>query len=149
MKQKLKYLALAVQGALLGALTLRAEFGPQEAETLQANADLSACQYHIVRRIAANLTNIASDATQSGVFGVLQNKPTSGQAGTVAYQGRSKVVAGGALTDNVIFTSNSSGRAAVVASGQMALGRIMETAGADGDIVTCQLMEPVRWTGAA
>jgi hypothetical protein len=125
-----------------------AEFGVQEALTLQAAADLSAVQYHIVRLSAAQSCNVASDSTNSGILGVLQTKPKTGEFATVGYLGKSKVVAGAAITVGAIITNNSSGRAAAVASGGMAFGRALEAAAADGDIITCVLFPPVRWAGA-
>ncbi len=126
-----------------------AEFGPQVALAVEAAADLSAKQYGVMRLSGADLCNQASEAINSGVVGVLQNKPQSGEYATIAYSGKSKVVAGGALTVNDIITSNSSGKAAKVASGQMAFGRVLEAAGADGDVVTALLFPPIRWAGAA
>lgn len=124
--------------------------GPQDLLTgIQAAADLSGKQYHIVRLSGVGLTNQASDATASSVAGVLQNKPTSGKQAAIAYAGVSKVVAGGSVTANDIVTSNSSGRAATVASGQMAIGRALDTASTDGDVISVLLFPPVRWAGAA
>lgn len=126
-----------------------AEFGRQETLTgVQAAADLSGKQYHFVRLSAANQVNQASEAANSGLVGVLQNKPRSGEFATVAYAGLSKVVAGDAITVGDIITTNSSGRAVTVASGQMAAGRALEAAGANGDVITALLFPPVRWAGA-
>ncbi len=80
---------------------------------------------------------------------MLQNAPKSGEPASVAYEGFSKVVAGGALGVNVYFGSNSSGKAQIVASGDMALGRTLEAATADKDVIGCLLMNPVRWSGLA
>lgn len=120
---------------------------------LEAAADLSAKQYHLVRLSAANKVNQASQAVNSGLLGVLQNKPKSGEFATVADDGLSKVVAGAAITAGDLLTTNSSGRAIVVtslASGQeMVFGRALDTAGTDGDVITARLFPPIRWTGAA
>jgi hypothetical protein len=128
-----------------------AEFGAPEllTLTLEAAADLSAVQYHVVRHSAAQKCNVASDATNSGVLGILQTKPKSGEFGTVAVGGKSKAVAGAAITLPAVITHNSSGRVATVTSGQMAIGRALEAASADGDIITVLLFQPVRWAGAA
>ncbi len=125
-----------------------AEFQDVEALTAEAAADLSGKRYHIMRLSDRLKTNQASDAGGSSVFGVLQNKPQSGEAATLAYAGVSKVVAGGAVSVNTIITTNGSGRAAAVASGQMAIGRALEAAGADGDQISALLFPPVRWAGA-
>jgi len=126
-----------------------ATYGEQQAYPgLVAAADLSGKQYHVMRLSAAETTNQASLATDSAIAGVLQNKPESGEAATVAYAGFSKVVAGAAVSANALITSNSSGRAVAVASGGMAIGRAMIAAGADGDVIEALLFPPVRWAGA-
>lgn len=118
--------------------------------TLEAAADLSAKQYHIVRLSAANLCNQASLATDSDTIGVLQNKPQSGEFATVAFAGLSKVVAGAAITAGDVFSSNGSGRAITVVSGDlgMSVGRAITAPGADGDVFDAQIWPPVRWVGA-
>jgi len=120
-----------------------------ETFTMTAAADLSGLQYHIVRLSAAKNMNVASDATNSALIGVLQTVPQANEWGTVADGGISKVVAGGAITVGDILTCNGSGRAATVASGQVAFGRALEAATANGDVITARLMTPVRWSGAA
>lgn len=125
-----------------------ADFGALDTFTLEAAADLSAAQYHVVRGVATNTCNISSQATDSDMLGVLLNKPVSGGFATVADGGIAKVVAGAAINAYDVLTSNSSGRAAVVTSGQVAFGRALGTAGADGDLITVRLMKPIRWAGA-
>jgi hypothetical protein len=135
--------------ALVARLVLFAEFGDQlTVPGFKAAADLTGKQYTAVRHSAALTTNLASDATNSGVLGVLQNKPSTNEAATIAYQGLSKMRAGGAITAGVLITYNSSGKAAAVASGQMAIGRAIEAAGADEEVITVLLLPPVRWAGA-
>lgn len=114
-----------------------------------ADADLSGKQYHIVRLTAGKGTNLASLATTSAIGGVLQTVSSSGDRAAVGYSGVSKVVAGAALTENDVFTCNGSGRAVVVTSGQMAVGRALGAAGADGEVVTALIFPPFRWSGAA
>lgn len=116
---------------------------------LKASSDLSGNQYHIVYQDAALSCDVASNATESAICGVLQNKPQSGEHATVADGGISKVVAGAAVTQGDHLTVNGSGRAVTVGSGDMAVGRALEAAGADGDIISARLYPPVRWSGAA
>jgi len=125
-----------------------AEFGRVETVTLKAAADLSGKQYHAVRMSAANACNQASLSTDSAIVGVLQNKPQSTEAATVGYMGISKITVGGVVTAGDVLTSNSSGRAATVASGQIAIGRALETSTQNGDVITAILQSPVRWAGA-
>lgn len=119
-----------------------------ETYTLEAAADISGKQYHLMRLSAANKCNQASLATASSLVGVLQNKPQSGEFATIQHGGISKIVVGGAITAGDILTTNSSGRAAVVRSGDMACGRALEAGGADGDIIRAVLFPPVKWFGA-
>lgn len=119
-----------------------------ETFTAKAAADLSACQYHFVRLSAANAINIASLSTNSGLVGVLLNKPQANEAGAVAYLGTSRITAGASITAGALITNNSSARAVAVASGGMAAGRALEAAGADGDVIDVLLFPPVRWAGA-
>jgi hypothetical protein len=128
-----------------------AEYGSPELQTttLEAAADLSACQWHIVRLSAARKCNIGSEAANSTGFGVLQNKPKLGDAATVGVFGHTKIVAGEALTAGVLFAVNGSGRAAAVASGGWVMGRILETAAADGSVVSAMLGLPYGRQGGA
>lgn len=124
-------------------------FGPQHTYTLEANADLSTKQYHFMRYVATEKCDQASLDTSSELLGVLQNKPrASGQAATIADVGDSIVVAGASITAGTIITTNSSGRAVAVGSGDMAAGRALTAAGADGDQIRARLFAPVRWAGA-
>lgn len=117
------------------------EYGNYHAITHKAAADLSAQQYHFVRYSAADTVNVASNAADEAMAGVLQNKPdAANRAATVAKMGETKITAGGALTVNDLITTNGSGRAAAAASGDHIMGRVLETAGADGDVVRMWLM---------
>lgn len=128
-----------------------AKFGTVEALTATAVADLTGKQFHVLRHAGARLVNQASNAASSftlGIVGVLQNKPNSGQAATVGYSGRSKVVAGAAVTAGRLLTTNSSGRAINATSGQLVFGRALDAAGANGEVITALLMPTVRLSGA-
>jgi hypothetical protein len=127
-----------------------AEYGSPELQTLtlEAAGDLSLFQYCAVRQVAGRKCNVASDVAATTLIGVLQNKPKSSEFATVAVFGKSKMMAGGALTEGTLFTINSSGRAAAVASGGVTLGRVMEAATADGDIITVLLTGAARQGGA-
>jgi len=116
--------------------------------TAAAAADLSSFQYHIMRLSAANTVNVASQDTNSGMVGVLLNKPESGEAASIQYAGMGKVYAGAAITAGAILTNNGSGRAVAAGSGDMACARALEAAGAAGDIIDAVIFPPVRWAGA-
>src|SRR3989304_906499 len=104
-------------------------FGELETLTVATAADLSAFQYNVVRGAGAGLCNVASNAADSDMIGVLQNKPESGKAASIAFAGLSKVVAGAAITAWDNLTVNGSGRAITVTSGSMCLGQAVEAAG--------------------
>ncbi len=117
------------------------EYGVTHAITHKAAADLSGKQYHFLRYSAADTVNQSSLSSAEDFAGVLQNKPNAAnRAATVIVGGETKITAGGALTVNDLVTTNGSGRAAAAASGDMVMGRVLETAGADGDRVRMLLM---------
>ena len=103
--------------------------------TMEAGADLSAKQYHFVI--------LASDGQIDGVGtaglradGVLQNDPSAaGRSATVAIGGVTKIVAGGVVTRGQLVASKNDGRAQTAATGNIVLGRALETSAADGDII--------------
>jgi hypothetical protein len=128
-----------------------AEYGHYETLTMVSAGDLSDAQYHLVRiSDGGDSIDIASHATHSSMLGVLVNKPSAeDRHATIAYAGMAKVVAGAAINSaGVFFTCNGSGRAVAATSGQMVAGRILETADADGDVVSVLLQNPVRLSGA-
>lgn len=121
------------------------EFGKQETFTLQAAADLSAARYHIARLTAAQTCNIASLDTDDAIVGVIQNKAESGERVTIADGGTSKIVAGAAVTVNVLLTTNGSGRAVAAGSGDYVIGRALDAATGNGDVIKARLYKPTRW----
>lgn len=120
-----------------------------ETFTAKAAADLSAHQYNIMRLSAEDTVNVASLDTNSAIAGVLLNKPESGQHATIQYAGPGLIRAGAATATNLFITCNGSGRAIAAASGEMIVGRLLEAATADGDVVRAILQPPIRWMGAA
>ncbi len=134
-------------------LGVQAESGEQMMvpgfKTNSSYTGLGATKYIIVRATAAGQADQAISATASAILGVMQNSPDVGEAMSIAYAGRSKVVAGTNIAANAIFTCDASGRAAAVTSGDIAVGRLLEASGADGDVVSAILFHPVRWQGAA
>ena len=116
---------------------------------MDADADLSAHRYSIMRATSERGVNVCSLNTAVEMFGVLQNKPESGERAQVAIGGVCKVRAGAAITANKMVTCNASGSAVTLPnSGVMALGRALEAAAADGDIISVLITGPVRWAGA-
>lgn len=97
-----------------------------------------------VGNIACNLASLSSATFSAGAIGVTQLSVVSGDAVPVAYLGESKVVAGAALGVGVLFTNNGSGRAAASVSGDLVVGRVMEAATNDGDVIRCLLFPVYR-----
>lgn len=131
-----------------------AEFGNQTMWAgLSAAADLSAKQYVVMRFAAATTVNQCSEVLVTGALkgpiGVLQNKPKSGEAASVALMGLSKVFGGGTITAGAPISYNSSGCVIDAVSGDTVIGRGMETATTHGEIVTAMLFPPVKWASVA
>ena len=148
-----KILAL-VAGFALQALAAWAEFGEQLCVPgLTAAASLNHHQYGVVRMAAATTVNIASEVNVSGglktAFGILQNKPYVNEAAQVAVLGLSKAFGGGTITAGDPISYDSSGHVVNAASGDVVIGRAMETAATAGEIVTVLLFPPVRWGSVA
>ena len=142
--------------SLLGAFSVRAhacwaEFGEQQTiPGFKAGNDMSALQYRAVRPSAAGVTMMCSETAVTSLgaqqyIGVLQNKPKTDEAATVAFAGLSKAVAGAATTANMLATHNASGQLINAVSGAVVVGRFLEAAGAAGDVVTVLLFPPTRW----
>lgn len=131
-----------------------AEFANQVTVSgFKAAADLSGKQYTFVRMSAAGTVNLASEVAVSAAnkvaFGVLQNKPKTNEAATVAVLGETKVLAGAAAAVDKLITYNSSGKAVEAASGDMVCGRFLEAANNDGDFVSAFLHQPIRWASVS
>ena len=108
-----------------------------------------ALRYVFVEATAAGRANrVVTAPNTTALLGVMQNDPGIDEAMSIAYAGRSKVVAGGVIAANAIITTQSgTGRAAVASSGDLAAGRALEAAGANGDVISALLFHPVRWSG--
>lgn len=108
-----------------------------------AAADLSAKQFYAVK-IDSNGRAAVAAAGEFAV-GILQNKPASGQAATVAYGGTSKAVAGGNITAGMTVAANADGKLVNAAEA------VVNTsdAGAASDAVIASNVIGVALTGAS
>ncbi len=159
MKSILQSIILMVTGYVTSALAAWAEFGNQVMiPGLSAAADLSGAsggekQYIVVRMAAATTVNICSEVLVAGALksplGVLQNKPKSGEAASVAVMGLSKIRGGGTVTAGAFIAHNSSGMVVDAVSGDVVCGRALETATAANEIVTAFIFPPVKWGSVA
>lgn len=125
-----------------------ASIGELKTLTLQAAADLRTQQYKIMRMVNAGTCNVASLATAFSMIGVLQNKPNSGQAATIAYGGEAKVVAPGVVAAGIPVTCDGSGQLTAAASGDMVIGRTLEASANAGEVIRCLITVPYRHYGA-
>ena len=104
--------------------------------TLEAAADLSAKQYHFVAVNTAGKAALTGD--DGNPVGVLQNKPTAGQAAQVCVAGVTKLVIGTesglGAGYNVGCDASSAGKVSDV--GSYRAGVSLEDPTADGDIVS-------------
>lgn len=93
---------------------------------IRAGADLSGKQY---MAIAVGGTVAGSEAA---AFGVLCNKPQSGEDASVAIAGRVKVKAGAALTAGALLGVNATGYFVPVNSGFTSIGRAVNAVSSGG-----------------
>jgi len=124
-----------------------AEFGKaiDDVAGLAAGEDLSGKQYTAVYLSAANQVKFATSQNSSLLYGILQNKPQSGEAAAVRDLGTTKWIAGAAVTAGDPLTTNGSGRAIKATSGAMVVGQALDTVGADGETLTARVHPAVRW----
>lgn len=113
-----------------------------EVFSAKAAVDMTALQYHIARWSSAGNINIASLNTADDGCGVIQTVTKSGQHATIADGGDGYVIAGAAISANVLFTCNGSGRAVTAGSATTIFGRVEEAAAADGNKVRCRYFTP-------
>lgn len=84
--------------------------------TMTASADLSSKQFHFVKVSGNNTVTVCAAITDIPI-GILQNKPTSGQAAVVCVFGISKVVADGTLAAGNLIGTSADGQADAIAAG--------------------------------
>jgi len=106
--------------------------------TLEAGADLSALQFNFVKLDANGKAVVCvADAVGTIPIGVLQNKPTSGQAATVLVVGLTKIEAGVAFDEGArIACSDGSsaaddGQAVVADASDCVVGQMIVACAAD------------------
>ena len=106
-----------------------------------AGENLASAQYYIVQLSATGNIEVAEGATDL-IVGVLQNKPASGEAALYRFAGTTKVVASAAIAIGAFVTTTATGKAVTTTTaGDHVVGRALEAAAADGDIIEIQLMQ--------
>ena len=76
--------------------------------SMTSAADLRTKQYYFVKISSSRTVNIG---TLGAAFGVLQNKPNTGEFATIRNRGISKVIAGGTIAAGDRITSDSAAKA--------------------------------------
>lgn len=102
-----------------------------------AGADLSTYQFRFVKVDATGV--VLATAGTDACIGVLQNKPTLGQACEVETIGTTKLVAGALVAKGAAVMSDGSGRAITAVATNMIQGIALEGAGAAGEYLTVLL----------
>lgn len=116
---------------------------PGQMVTLEASTTLT--QYTFVT-VDAN-GKAARPADGGTIFGVLQNKPTAGQAASVMINGLSKVLCGAStLSAGDLVSTTTGGRAVAVAATEYAVGRIVFGSSGSTDRVITVAIEPIGTT---
>lgn len=109
--------------------------------TLLANADLSAKQYFAVKTAnASDVTKAALAGDGEQIIGVLQNKPASGEAATIAISGVTKAKAGGVITAGGNVAVDAAGEFVAPATGDVIVGKNVGLTTADGDTFSLLLL---------
>lgn len=110
--------------------------------SLKAAADLSAKQFYAVKITAKDTVNLCSAVTDIG-YGILQDKPKTGEAGRVRRLGSSKAVVDGnaaAITIGDKLGPNTSGKLVkVTTADRPVMATALEAASADGSIIEVDL----------
>lgn len=114
-----------------------------EAETFKAGADLSAGQYRAVELTSNAFEVTVCNGAGDNPIGVLQNKPKSGEAATIAVRGICRVVSdgnAGAIAIGDYLGTDAAGKLVKKSADKaIAIGRALEASTADGTIISAFL----------
>ena len=115
-------------------------------QTHTAAADISAQQFNAVMFVANGYVNVCSNGLSQAYVGILANKPdAAGKAAAVAVEGDYKARAGAAVASyGTPLACNGSGRLITATSGQIVVATALETAAADGNVISVRLQAPYR-----
>lgn len=106
---------------------------------LVAGADLSALQYTFVK-VNTSAQIVACNGATDRPLGVLQNKPTSGQAAVVCSIGVTKIQADAALDEGVLIGTSADGQADAKTPGtdttEYIVGQVIGAASAAGGLIS-------------
>ena len=103
-----------------------------------AAADLSGNLFYCVKLTASRQVNLANTGGEVA-YGVLQNKPTSGQAADIGVFGISKAAAGAAFSAGAQLMTDTTGRLITRTSTNHCVALAIEAATAAGQLITVML----------
>lgn len=103
---------------------------PGQRVTVLAAADFRSGQYRACTLNSSGQAAVPSAGAK--IFGIVQNKPNTGEAATVVISGISKMEAGGVVAAGADVTTDASGRGVTAATGNTIAGNAVEAAGASG-----------------
>ena len=102
-----------------------------------AGADLSSSQFLAVKLSTSADRQVVLESTGGvQIYGILQNKPTSGQVADVCLFGISKAVVGAAVTRGDRLMTNSSGQLITATSTNIQVAQALESATGSGQIIS-------------
>ena len=104
-----------------------------------AAASLTTSQFYAVKLTGSRAVNLASTGGEA-IYGILQNKPASGQAADVGFLGVSKAIAGAAITAGAALMTDTSGRLITATSTNHRVGYAIESVSATNTIFTMMVL---------
>lgn len=111
---------------------------PIQVLSFKAAADLSAAQFKAVKVDSNGEIALCGDG--DSFIGILQNDPTSGNAGDVMTYGKSKAIASAAIAAGALVTTAALGKVKTADGEDKIFGVATIAAAADGDIISVLLL---------
>lgn len=116
---------------------------------LQASADLSSDQFCAVKVYASADLQVALASTGGeAILGILQNKPTAGQAADVRFTGVSKARAGNSYSRGAGLMTDTSGRLITATSTNVIVAIALEASGAADEYHTVLVLGGAQYPHA-
>lgn len=105
-----------------------------------AGADLSAKQFFAAVQTGSNTVGLQTSAG-GPIAGIIQNKPVSGQAASLRFEGVTKAAAGASVAAGAEVMVDATGRLITATSTNQVVGRAVESAGGAGVIFSVRLFD--------
>lgn len=104
-----------------------------------AAADLSTKQFYAVAITGSRAVNLASTGGEN-VYGILQNKPSTGEAADIGIMGVSKAVAGAVVTAGNFLMTDTAGRLVPATGTSARVAQAIESAAATSTVFTVAIV---------